>query len=78
MCTLSILHCQCKLLTKDRGVEYSSGGRAPTSKGLDHLIDPAQRMHLQFGLFSVPTKGPQLVPQRLWYVLSYLWESAYK
>ena len=28
--------------------------------------------------FSVPTSGSQLVQQRLWYVLSCLWESAYK
>ena len=35
-------------------------------------------MHLQFGLFSILTSGPQLVYQRLWYVLSCLWESAYK
>ena len=31
-----------------------------------------------FGLFSVPTSGPQLVYQRPWYVLFCLWKSAYK
>ena len=33
---------------------------------------------LQFGLFSVPTSGPQLVYQRPWYVLFCLWKSEYK
>ena len=33
---------------------------------------------LQFGLFSVPTSGPQLVYQRPWYVLFCLWKSACK
>ena len=35
-----------------------------TTVALDHpawRIDPAWQMHLQFGLFSVPTSGPQLV-----------------
>ena len=61
-----------------KGVGHISGSRAPTCEGYDHLINPAQRMHLQFGLFSIPTSGPQLVHQRLWYVLSCLWESACK
>ena len=42
------------------------------------VIDSALRMHLQFGLFSIRTSGPQLVHQRLWYVLYCLWESVYK
>ena len=33
---------------------------------------------IQFGLFSVPTSGPQLVHQRMGYVLSCLCERAYK
>ena len=41
-------------------------------------INPAWQKHLQLRLFSVPTSGPQLVNQWLWYVLSCLWESAYK
>ena len=41
-------------------------------------IDPSQSTQLQFGLFSVPTSGPQLVYQRPWYVLFSLWKSAYK
>ena len=42
-----------------------------------HLI-PSQWTQLQFGLFSVPTSGLQLVYQRPWYVLFCLWKSAYK
>ena len=56
----------------------SSSGRALACKGWDHPIDPALRVYLQFGLFSVPTSGPQLVLQRQRYMLSCLWESAYK
>ena len=37
-------------------------------------IDPSQWTQLQFGLFSVPTSGPQLVYQRPWYVLFCLWK----
>ena len=36
-------------------------------------IEPRWQVHLQFGLFSVPTGGPQV-----WYVLACLWESAIK
>ena len=41
-------------------------------------IDPSRWTQLQFGQFSVPTSGPQLVYQRRWYVLFCLWKSAYK
>ena len=47
------------------GAGRTSGGRAPTSEGFNHPIDPAQQMHLQFGLFFIPTSGPQVVHQRL-------------
>ena len=66
---------------KGQGVERSSSGRALCCNGLDPpawRINPAWWMHLQFGLFSIPTSGPQLVHQMLWYALSYLWDSAYK
>ena len=33
---------------------------------------------LQAGLFLVPISGPHLVQQRLWHVLSCMWEGAYK
>ena len=60
------------------GAERSLDSRALTCKGWDHPIEPPWLVHLQFGLFSFPTSGPQLVRQRLWYVLCSLWESAYK
>ena len=43
-----------------------SGGRTPSCKGFVYPIDPAQWMHLQFGIFSVATSGRQRVHQRLW------------
>ena len=49
-----------------------------TCEPVGRRIDPSQWTHLQFELLSVPTSGPQLVHQRPWYVLSCLWESAYK
>ena len=55
------------------GVGHSSGTRALCYKSLDPpawRIDPALQVHLQFGLFSVPTSGPQMVHQSLGYVLS--------
>ena len=36
-----------------------------TSEGFDHPINPAQWTYLLFGLFSIPTSGPQLVHERL-------------
>ena len=51
---------------KRGGAGRSSGSRALCSKDLD---PPAWRMHLQFGLFFVPISGPQLVHQRLRYVV---------
>ena len=48
------------------------------SLSLSVLIHFPQWTQLQFGLFSVPTSGPQLVYQRPWYVLFCLWKSAYK
>ena len=41
-------------------------------------IDPSQWTQLQFGLFSVPSSGPQLVHHWPWYVLSCLWDGTYK
>ena len=45
-------------------------GREDIHAGWNHLIEPAWQMYLQFGLFSRPIRGPQLVHQRLLYVLS--------
>ena len=50
-----------------QGARHTSGGRAISCNSLDpsaQWIDTAWWMHLQFGLFSVPTSGPQLVHQR--------------
>ena len=46
----------------------------PLKRSVGRRIDPSQSTQLQFGLFSVPTSGPQLVYQRPWYVLFCLWE----
>ena len=50
---------------KIEGAGHSSVGRALACKGWDHVIDPAWCVHLQLGIFSVPTSGPQLVHQSL-------------
>ena len=55
-------------LAQHMGVGRNSGDRALSGKGLDPVvwqIDPAWWMHLQFGIFSIPASGPQLVQQRL-------------
>ena len=61
-------HASCEYYSLTRRMGHSSGGRAPTFKGLDHPIYSAQRLHLQSVIFSIPTSGPQLVHQRLWCV----------
>ena len=66
------------LESRAREAGRSSGGTVSTYEGLDHPIDPVQWMYMQFGLFSVPTNGQQLVHQRLWCVVSCLLESTYK
>ena len=62
--------------TKERDIAQAVEHRH--LKSFDYPIDPAQSMHLQFGLFSVLTSGPQLAYQNLWYVLSCLWEIVYE
>ena len=42
-----------------------------------HAVEHSAAKHFQFGLFSIPTSGPQLVNQMLWYVLPCPWENAY-
>ena len=58
--------------------DVSSVDSVPAFEAVGRRIDPSQWTQLQFGLFSVPTSGPQLVYQRPWYVLFCLWKSAYK
>ena len=64
------------LLNKRAGC--SSVDSVPAFEAVGRRIDPSQWTQLQFGLFSVPTSGPQLVYQRPWYVLFCLWKRAYK
>ena len=52
----------------------SSVDSVPTFEAVGRRIDPPQWTQLQFGIFSVPTSGPQLVYQRPFC----LWKSAYK
>ena len=60
------------------GAGCSSVDSVSAFEAVGRRIDPSQWTQLQFGLFSVPTSGPQLVYQRPWYVLFCLWKSAYK
>ena len=53
------------------GAGCSSVDSVPAFEAVGRRIDPSQWTQLQFGLFSVPTSGPQLVYQRPWYVLWY-------
>ena len=46
------------ILEGELGAGHSSGGRARACKLWDHPIEPAWRVHLQFGPFSIPTSGP--------------------
>ena len=43
---------------------------------MGHRIDPSWRGPIE--LFFVPASAPRLVQQRPWYVLSCLWDGAYK
>ena len=62
----------------DKGAGCSSVDSVPAFEAVGRRIDPSQWTQLHFGLFSVPTSGPQLVYQRPWYVLFCLWKCAYK
>ena len=62
----------------NQGAGRSSVDSVPAFEAVGRRIDPSQWTQLQFGLFSVPTSGPQLVYQSPWYVLFCLWKSAYK
>ena len=50
--------------------------RAFAHGAMDRRIDPSCGEPIE--LFLVPASAPQLVYQRLWYVLSCLWDGAYK
>ena len=66
------------IIRSTTGAGCSSVDSVPAFEAVGCRIDPSQWTQLQFGLFSVPTSGPQLVYQRPWYVLFCLWKSAYK
>ena len=46
------------------GAGCSSVDSVPAFDAVGRRIDPSQWTQLQFGLFSVPTSGPQLVYQK--------------
>ena len=62
-------------IIKTLGAGCSSVDSVPAFEAVGRQIDPSQWTQLQFGLFSVPTRGPQLVYQT---GLFCLWKSAYK
>ena len=66
ICGVHVICSQC-------GAGHSSGGRAHSCEGLDHQIDSAPRCICSLHYF-----GPVVDHQRLWYVVSCLWESEYK
>ena len=72
------LKCNNMFYNLSMGAGCSSVDSMPAFEAVGRRIDPSQWTQLQFGLFSVPTSGPQLVYQRPWYVLFCLWKSAYK
>ena len=50
--------------------------RAFAHGAMGRQIDPSWGGPIE--LFLVPASAPRLVSQRLWYVLSCLWDDAYK
>ena len=59
-----------------RGARCSSVIRAFTHGAMGHRVNPSWGGPIE--LFLVPASAPQLVQQRPWYVLSCLWDGAYK
>ena len=58
------------------GARCSSVVRAFAHGTMGRRIDPSWGGPIE--LFLVPASAPQLVKQRPWYVLSCLWDGAYK
>ena len=58
------------------GVRYSSVVRVFAHGVMGHQIDPSWGGPI--GLFLVPASAPRLAFKRQWYVLSCLWDDAYK
>ena len=59
-----------------RGARCSSVVRAFTHGAMGREIDPSWGGPIE--LFLIPACAPQLVYQRPWYVLSCLWDGAFK
>ena len=57
---------------------YISGKKDVAQLTENPPVDPAQWMPLQFGIFFIANSGLQLIGQRWRYVLSCLWDCAYK
>ena len=62
--------------SSSRGARCSSLVRVFTHGAMGRRIDPSWDGLIE--VFLVPASVPQLVYQRLWYVLSCLWHGAYK
>ena len=62
--------------TEDVGVRCSSVVRAFAHGAMGRRINPSWGGPIE--LFLVPASAPQQVKQRLWYVLSCLWDDTYK
>ena len=60
----------------DRGARCSSVVRAFAHGAMGRRIDPSWSVPIE--LFLVPAIAPRLVYQRPWYVLSCMWDGAYK
>ena len=58
------------------GARYSTVVRAFAHGAMGRRIDPSWGGPIE--LFLVPASAPRLVSQRQWYVLSCLWDGAYK
>ena len=63
-------------LVPSKGARCSSVVRAFAHGAMGRRIDPSLGEPIE--LFLVPASAPRLVQQRPWYVLSCLWDGAYK
>ena len=58
------------------GARCSSVVKVFAHGAMGHRINPSWGRPIE--LFLVPSSAPRLVSQRLWYVLSCLWDDGYK
>ena len=64
------------MLSGNWGARYSSVVRAFADGAMGRRINPSRGGPIE--LFLIPASAPRLVLQRLWYVISCLWDGAYK